>query len=367
MRQSGFAVTPDETRLHGGLSERPPWGVILLCWLILALAYTPAVVLTSPSPPPRGVPAFFEAFVFLMGSYTPWMLATPILLQLSSRWVVGVGRSPRHLAFLAGTGLLAIPLLTALGGLVGQVLVRTLDMGGSAPLDLRASRSALVATTLFAIPLYLAVVGIGQLLAHAALRRERERVLARLNEEALRSRLQQHFLFNALSAIGELGYRDAARADRALGHVAGLLRALLERPAEVALRDEIGAAADFIELHQLLTRDVALDIEVEPAAWNARVPSMILQPLLENALQHGLPDALASGIRIKATVTDGSLMLSVENRVRHARPGGLGIGLDNLRKRLVLLYGSPATLTTQRDDHRFIATVRMPCVEAAPP
>lgn len=366
MNRFGSVTAPDKI-LRPVSPERVPWDVIVLCWLVLALAYTPAVVLTSPPAQARGPAAFFEALVFLIGSYLPWALATPALLHLSGRWMLGAGRRARHLALLAGTGMLAIPLLTALGWLAGHALVRMTGVSEPVPFDLRAGQSALVATALFAIPLYLAVMGIGQLLGHAALRREKERELAGLNEEALRSRLQQHFLFNALNAIGELGYRDAALADRALGHVARLLRALLERPPEVSLREEIGTAAEFMQLHQVLATAPAMDIEVEPAAWNAGVPSMVLQPLLENAIQHGAPGGHGQGILIRATVTDATLVLAVENRVQEERPGGLGIGLDTLRRRLALLYGPPATLTTQQQGQRFTATVRMPCVEAAHP
>jgi len=367
MNRFGSVTAPEKQIPRRGLPERTSWNVIVSCWLLLALAYTPAVVLTSPPAQARGLAAFFEAFVFLIGSYLPWALGTPALLHLSKCWIVDTGRRARHLVLLAGGGVLAIPLLTALGWLAGHALVRMTGGAESVLFDLRANQSALVATALFAIPLYLAVMGIGQLLGHAALRRGRERELAGLNEEALRSRLQQHFLFNALNAIGELGYRDAALADRALGHVARLLRALLERPPEVSLREEIGTAAEFMQLHQVLATAPAMHIEVEPAAWNASVPSMVLQPLLENAIQHGAPSGHGRGILISAAVSDATLVLSVENSVQDERAGGLGIGLDNLRRRLALLYGPPATLTTQREGQRFTATVRMPWVKAALP
>jgi len=236
-------------------------------------------------------------------------------------------------------------------------------LAGQGQLDLRSSQRALVATALFAIPLYLAVMGVGQLLAHTALKSERERLLARLNEEALRSRLHQHFIFNALNAIGELGYRDAPKADRALGHVANLLRALLESAPAVALRDEIGACAEFIELHQVLSGNITFVAEIEPGAWEASVPSMVLQPLLENAIQHGADTDGAVEINIGANLQDGDLVISVVNSVNRRSSGGLGIGLDHLRKRLVLAHGAGASLTTQCEKNRFIASIRLPLME----
>lgn len=243
---------------------RVRWRWVGLSWLVLAFAYTPAVVLTSRSDGARSASDLLHAFLFLVGSYTPWALATPMLFGLSERWIIGAGRSAYHLIWVALFGLPAIPLLTGAGWGLGHGVLNMFGLAGQGQLDLRSSQRALVATALFAIPLYLAVMGVGQLLAHTALKSERESLLARLNEEALRSRLHQHFIFNALNAIGELGYHDAPKADRALGHVANLLRALLESAPAVALRDEIGACAEFIELHQVLSGNITFVAEIEP-------------------------------------------------------------------------------------------------------
>lgn len=342
---------------------RVRWRWVGLSWLVLAFAYTPAVVLTSPSDGARSASDILHAFLFLVGSYTPWALATPMLFGLSERWIIGAGRSAYHLIWVALFGLLAIPLLTGAGWGLGHGVLNMFGLAGQGQLDLRSNQRALVATALFAIPLYLAVMGAGQLLAHTALKSERERLLARLNEEALRSRLHQHFIFNALNAIGELGYHDAPKADRALGHVANLLRALLESAPAVALRDEIGACAEFIELHQVLSGNITFVAEIEPGAWDASVPSMVLQPLLENAIQHGADTDGAVEINIGANLQDGDLVISVVNSVNRRSSGGLGIGLDHLRKRLVLAHGAGASLTTQCEKNRFIASIRLPLME----
>lgn len=362
--KSNTTSAPLGARVTGNRSiVRVRWQWIGLSWLVLAFAYTPAVVLTAPSAGTPEASNFLHAFLFLVGSYTPWALATPMLLGLSRRWIIGGGRSAYHLIWGVLFGLLAIPLLTGVGWGLGHGVLNMFGLAGRGQWDLHSSQRALVATALFAIPLYVAVMGVGQLLAHTALKSERESLLARLNEEALRSRLHQHFIFNALNAIGELGYRDAPKADRALGHVANLLRALLESAPAVALRDEIGACAEFIELHQVLSGNITFVAEIESGAWDASVPSMVLQPLLENAIQHGADTDGAVEIKIGASLQDGDLVISVENSVNGRSSGGLGIGLDHLRKRLVLAHGAGASLTTQCEKKRFIASIRLPRME----
>ncbi|MBB3812001.1 two-component system sensor histidine kinase AlgZ [Xanthomonas arboricola] len=336
------------------------WAGIAVPWLVLALAYAPAVALTSLADKPRGALGLLGAFLFLVGSYVPWAALTPTLLWLSRRWIIGTGRSARHLALIALTGLVAIPVLTVLGWLLGHGLLHLAGFEGMGWRDLQGGQGALTATTLFAIPLYLVVMGAGQLWGHLVLRSERELLLARVNEQALRSRLHQHFIFNALNAIGELGYRDAARADLALGHVANLLRAMLESAPVLSLREEIGASAEFIELHQVLSGDITFNIDIEPRAWNAPVSSMALQPLLENAIQHGARVGGFVRIEVKAIVEDAELMITVVNPIGGDQPRGLGIGLDHLRRRLALTHGAAASLSTERQATCFVATLRLP-------
>ncbi|PPT80825.1 hypothetical protein XarbCFBP8152_03045 [Xanthomonas arboricola] len=372
---SGRHFAPDTYRLRALLSMRArtssisnPSSVsarfryagVAVPWLMLALAYTPAVAMTSLAEDPQGAPGLLKAFLFLVGSYVPWAVATPTLLGLARRWIVGTGDSIRHLALIALTGLFAIPVLTALGWVLGHGLLQLAGFVGAGGLDLRSGQRALAATTLFAIPLYLVVMGVGQLWTHLILRSEREVVLARLDEEALRSRLHQHFIFNALNAIGELGHRDATRADRALGHVANILRAMLESAPVVSLREEIGASAEFIELHQVLSGAITFDIDIEPRAWNAAVTSMALQPLLENAIQHGARIGGLVRIKVKAIVENAELIITVVNPVCGKQPGGLGIGLDHLGRRLALTHGATASLSIERQETCFVATICLP-------
>jgi two-component system LytT family sensor kinase len=168
----------------------------------------------------------------------------------------------------------------------------------------------------------------------------------------LRAQLDPHFLFNALNAISELGYDDPEAADRAITRLSGLLRTSLDetRQQEISLQAELDFLDDYLALQRLLMRDdLAVAVSADPRAAHARVPAMILQPLVENALTHGRPRPGRGHIQI-STMRDGEA-LRIE--VRDNGPGfdsgssgaeRKGIGIANTRARLNYLYGGRATL-----------------------
>ncbi len=136
----------------------------------------------------------------------------------------------------------------------------------------------------------------------------------------LRAQLDPHFLFNALNAISELGYDDPEAADRAITRLSGLLRTSLDetRQQEISLQAELDFLDDYLALQRLLMRDdLAVSVSADPRAAHARVPAMILQPLVENALTHGRPRPGRGQIQI-STMRDGEA-LRIE--VRDNGPG----------------------------------------------
>ncbi len=190
---------------------------------------------------------------------------------------------------------------------------------------------------------------------------QRRRFRRRINEaelRGLRTQINPHFLFNALNAISELGYGDPAAADSAITRLSGLLRRSLDESQgqEISLKAEIDFLDDYLSLQRLLMRDALnVTVTIDPQALHARVPIMILQPLVENAVIHGQNRAAGSRIVIAAGVAGG--VLSIE--VRDNGPGlseqqgparGAGIGLANARARLRHLYGHMAGLTLQNGD-----------------
>jgi two-component system LytT family sensor kinase len=176
---------------------------------------------------------------------------------------------------------------------------------------------------------------------------ELESMLQKAQLEALRSQLNPHFLFNALHSMAELVHTDPKLAEQLIVRLGELLRQVLESSSqpEVSLREELDFIRGYVEIEQLrLGERLRVDWDIEPGALEARVPSLLLQPLVENAIQHGIAAATRPGtLTIRARRADGFLWLEVRDNgpgvASHARGRSQGIGLANTRARLRQLYG----------------------------
>ena len=204
---------------------------------------------------------------------------------------------------------------------------------------------------------------------------ELEALLARTRLEALEAQLQPHFLFNTLNIISTLVARgDAAAADRAIARLGDLLRASLSSSSgqEVTLAEELELARRYLEIAQLRFGDRLEIVErVADDALSVRVPTLILQPLIENAITHGV-GARARGGRIEITAErDGDVLVV---GVRDDGPGfsaetfgdGGGVGLANVRARLAHLHGDRARLDAgNAPGGGAVVTLRIPAPPAA--
>jgi two-component system, LytTR family, sensor kinase len=201
---------------------------------------------------------------------------------------------------------------------------------------------------------YATVVAIAHVHRANALYRERVRAQAALDREltgarlrALEMQLQPHFLFNTLHAVGALVRSDRPDdAVRSLATLGGLLRATLTGgdQHEIALGEEIALAHRYLELQKIRFADrLQVDVEIAPDVERARVPRLILQPLLENAVRHGVERSRTTvAIEVRAVARGERLELTVRDHggVREAASPGQGIGLANTRARLATLYGT---------------------------
>ena len=182
-----------------------------------------------------------------------------------------------------------------------------------------------------------------------------EASLSEARLDALASQLRPHFLFNTLNAISVLMHRDARAADVMLTRLADLLRATLQAPAahEIPLGEEAALLRRYLEIMRVrygprLTVDEAFPAEL----GDALVPPFLLQPLVENALEHGIARRAGAGsVEIAAGAVDGRLRLSVTDD--GPGPGGgsgrwsEGVGLSNTRRRLEQLYGAAGSLVLE--------------------
>jgi two-component system LytT family sensor kinase len=182
--------------------------------------------------------------------------------------------------------------------------------------------------------------------------------LARAQLHNLRLQLQPHFLFNALNTISATMYEDPAAADEMLGGLAELLRSSLRtgQSDEVPLEEELAILDRYLALMRARFGDrLAVSIEVDPAAAGARVPSLILQPLVENAIRHGNAERAGRGaIAVRARTEGSRLVLEVEddgpgdarrNGHRTSDRNKSGLGLAATAERLRILYGDEQTFS----------------------
>jgi signal transduction histidine kinase len=188
--------------------------------------------------------------------------------------------------------------------------------------------------------------------------RERELHAARLQAElasarldALSAQLQPHFLFNTLNSISTLMRRDVDAAEEMLAHLADLLRRTL-RPREgheVTLGEELELLQHYLDIMKIRFADrLTVQIDVDDETMRALVPHLVLQPVVENAIQHGIARKKGAGlIEVRARRDGDALEISVrdDGEGYNQRGGGEGIGLTNTRRRLRELYGDAQSLT----------------------
>jgi two-component system, LytTR family, sensor kinase len=184
---------------------------------------------------------------------------------------------------------------------------------------------------------------------------------------ALRAQLNPHFLFNALHSVGALVSHDPARADKAIEALGDLLRYTLRADDQVLFSQEWRFTQDYLSFEQLRLGDrLRIDATAVAPAMMVPVPPLILQPLVENAVRHGIADREEGGrIELRADVQGDRLVLRVGddgNGNGNGAGSGDGLGLALLRQRLHALYGDAASLQIDRGASGFSVTLGVPLV-----
>lgn len=206
--------------------------------------------------------------------------------------------------------------------------------------------------------------------SHAAERRALEsQVTAREAElRALRAQLNPHFLFNSLNSINALVGSDPEAARRMCERLGDFLRRTLALGAldGVPLGEELALVDRYLDIEQVRFGDrLRVERVLDPAAAACRVPPLLLQPLVENAIKHGIQDCVDGGAIRLQTRRDGAfLRLAVENPVDPDAPSraGQGVGLANVRRRLEVFGARDVRLDAQRDGNRFRVTLTLPAL-----
>ncbi len=183
--------------------------------------------------------------------------------------------------------------------------------------------------------------------------------------QALQARIRPHFLFNTLNAVLSLIRRDPKRAEAALEDLAELFRTVMADNRElIVLKDEISLCRQYLNLEQLrLGERLRVEWQLDPATEQALVPPMLLQPLVENAVYHGIEPGIAPGlIDIRITLQDTRLRLQLSNPyyVEHQHRQGNRMALENIRERLQLHFDVEARLETRVVGDRYEIEILMP-------
>lgn len=206
----------------------------------------------------------------------------------------------------------------------------------------------------FEIVAYLAVIAVTEALLVRRAIDERQRLAQRLEVSLGRARLdyleaqlQPHFLFNSLGAVSELAYDSPSVASRVLHQLIAIFRTALSRTSdEVTLGEEIVGIEPYLDIQRIRFADwLTIEYRIDDAAVDCLLPRFVLQPLIENAIRHGLSGRSAAGrIDISGTVAEGALVVRVTDNgvgldAAASSRSGRGIGLSNVRDRLGILYG----------------------------
>jgi two-component system sensor histidine kinase AlgZ len=195
---------------------------------------------------------------------------------------------------------------------------------------------------------------------------------ARARVNALQARIRPHFLYNSMNTIAALTRSDAARAEEAVQDLADLFRAnLSEKRSLITLKEELESARIYQRIEQLrMGERLRVRWDVAALPMHALIPALTVQPLLENAIGHGVENLDGGGeVIVEGHESEGIVLLRVRNpmplEVAPGR-GGHGIALDNIRERLELLFGARAEVRSGREGDEFVVQLRFPAVETPP-
>jgi two-component system, LytTR family, sensor kinase len=282
-----------------------------------------------------------------------WAAFTPLIFSLSSRFTIERSK-----------WLVRIPVLIAIGFLISVTIYFVLAFARTRIFELPRRGIPAFAPLLEIrrfrflnqLLVFCAVLAAGYareyFLRDQARQRESIALHAQLAEarlDALRAQINPHFLFNTLNAIAALVERDPAGVRRMIARLGDLLRYSIDSrgSATVPLREELEFLRHYIDIMEIRFQGrLRTQLQIDPQTLDAAVPSLILQPIVENALEHGASRAAGEArVEISARRDGGNLVLAVRDNGAGVRAEAAGVGLTNTRQRLEHLYGDRASLT----------------------
>ena len=322
------------------LSDRTPLGRV---WLIVAAWGTVSLLQTVTLSYHMGLP-FRYAIVSSSFNYAVMALLVWASCRLNAR---------RRLWSRPPSQALAAYLALGIAGMAVWCSCFVLAMRASVGPDFWAIvfASTWMFQLLAATFTYFAAFALGLVVQTFAREPERRERAARLEAaahaaeiDAIKGQLRPHFLLNSLNSILALIDDEPAEARRMIGRLASLLHTVFDGLDEpfVPLRRELGMVRDYLEVERIRFGDrLQFTVDADPAASDALVPPLLLQPLVENAVRHGIEPSTGPGtLRVQAQVERGRLQIRIANTVTGTNGrGGTGRGLELTRQRLRMIYG----------------------------
>lgn len=348
--------------MHPALADRKRLALYLLVWTMLAIVLAVltmepgrtglrlALLITVP-------PTLFYAFVCL----AVWYPARALPLERSGAWRLIV------------THFLAAIVLSSVWLVVFRMWAGTLDAISGTDADTRIVESRTAVYFVCGALLYLLAMAFHYLLIwieHVQRVEKQEMEVRVLGREAelkmLKAQLDPHFLFNALNSISSLCGSNPSSARTLTTLLAEYLRKSLRigSAESITLSEELELVSSYLAIERIrFGPRLELEQSVEESVRGYRVPPLLLQPLVENAVTHGIGQLLEGGaVRLAAARNGERVHISVENRCDPDRPtrAGTGIGLSNTRRRVTTFYGDSARVEITNEPDRFKVSLSLP-------
>jgi LytS/YehU family sensor histidine kinase len=322
------------------MSTARAWLAIWTGWTALALFFAASTSLTYRS---TGRPANWTLTIErALSEWWLWALLTPLVAWLARRFPLHGPRRMAHALVHIACGTVIAVLKTAADRVIFGLLTGFWMYW-------------LVSTLALQFTIYVAVVAAAHGAGYYRRSREREQLEAQLADtrlQMLNMQLQPHFLFNTLNTIAEMVHEDPDKADAMIGGLSDLLRRTLDlgNSQAISLADEIDLVSRYLDIQRTRFGErLQVHIAIDAGAADARVPPLLLQPIVENAIRHGLAARLDAGrIDVEAHVDGETLRLVVTDdgsgEAGEVIAGPERVGLGNTRARLDALYGGRARL-----------------------
>jgi sensor histidine kinase YesM len=349
------------------------WGLILFGWTVVGLIFGTQIRVSSWASGRVGT--FHEDFTPQLIYTTTCAVFTPLVLWLARRFRIDQHTWHRHLPL----HLLGATLFAVVVGAIYQFGIFLAFLLGERPFSLWNTLRIIVLNSSESFTIY----GLMLLAIHLKDYYKRYRdgelrasqlqtQLAEAQLQALKMQLHPHFLFNTLHSISALLYKDRAAADKMIAQLGDFLRLTLDNAGtqEVSLREELEFLSCYLEIEQIRFNDrLTTHMHIDADALDTRVPNLILQPIVENAIRHGIaPHAAPGRIEILAERKNGTLRMQVRDNGRGLMLNQSinprfreGLGLANTKARLEQLYGTAYRFELANDpDGGLVVTLEIP-------